>query len=74
MTNLLRKCENCVFGNQPWYEDHTLKVESVYCIPVLPKWTEQTLFITNIIPAHRVANNAAENCKAFRLRETGVNE
>lgn len=46
----------------------------MYCIPVLPKWAEQTLFITNIIPAQRVANNAAENCNAFRLRETGVNE
>jgi hypothetical protein len=67
MINLLRRCENCV--NSKKNENN-----SITCIPQLPYW------VTSIINNHtvfalalRVANDTAECCPAFRLRDIGEN-
>lgn len=69
MPNLLRKCENCVFGNE------TKIPGTVYCYPKLPIWQihrmqNQQAYLNGTY----VDNYTAADCDAFRLRDTGVNE
>jgi len=70
MTNLLRRCENCVNAVAKYIEDNDM-----LCEPRMPYWVEN-LYIPR---EHRgkfnyiVPNVAAEECKAFRLRDIGEN-
>lgn len=70
MTNLLRRCENCVNAVAKY-----LEIGECRCEPKVPFWLED-LFIPidcrdrlNYV----VPNIAAESCKAFRLRDVGEN-
>lgn len=68
MKNLLRKCENCVFGRK--FDENRVK-----CLPKLPTWVSNILDVRYPDEYQGVVNNThAETCEAFRLRETGVNE
>lgn len=70
MTNLLRRCENCVNAVAKYIE-----VDDIRCEPPMPYWVEK-LFIPQDYRGnfnYIVPNNAAEKCKAFRLRDIGEN-
>ncbi len=62
MTNLLRRCENCVFGHRPINN-------IVDCEPVIPEW----MYPYVERQYQMVKNNEAETCSAFRLRDIGEN-
>jgi hypothetical protein len=69
VNNLLRKCENCVFGAlDPHYKNQSL------CIPKLPDWVVNVLSQHGYTKHQMVNNFEAADCPAFRLRDTGVNE
>lgn len=65
MTNLLRRCENCVNG---WGKN----TYSVKCTPKLPFWAVD--IIHDIADLTQIVHNeSAEYCPAFRLRAIGEN-
>lgn len=68
MTNLLRRCENCV--NSAGVTEHN----SIHCFPKLPFWVHDLVYEhPHWEPATKVHNNSAEQCDAFRLRDIGEN-
>jgi len=64
MTNLLRKCENCVF-----VKDYP---GTLVCAPKLPNWVRD-IIKPNIWLNKNVSSTDAVRCEAFRLRDVGEN-
>lgn len=70
MTNLLRRCENCVNAITKYVE-----VNEYRCEPKVPYWISKLFIPTDVKDRLNfvVRNDAAERCPAFRLREIGEN-